>query len=139
MTPPDYVQVARTYLVAFNRCLEPQQRPGGTFEMPLMPGIVCVAFSIELSLKGLLLQQGKPTRSHDLRRLFEGIDRPIQEAMIDACHLPEDLFQRRLEQARQGFVRWRYFFEHATLGVDIPFLQNFAAAALSIAREQVEP
>ena len=137
MKPVAYLQVARTYRIAFRRCEEMRPLPSGKFEMPIMPGIVCAIFSIELAIKGLLAKQGITTRVHDLRKLFDRLEASQKDEIVLACGVPEPNFSQQLDEIRDGYVRWRYFFEHEGLNLDLSFVRKLSDAAISVADKAI--
>ena len=67
-------QSAAFYL-AFQRCMEQRPLPGGQIQFLGVPGVVCIAFSIELGFKTLILKSGGTPRGHNLNDLFSCLPR----------------------------------------------------------------
>lgn len=100
----------------------------------LIPAIVNLAFSIELSLKTFIDETEAKKCSHDLRRLFEKIGGSIQEALMRAIitqfsqhstQFDEAVFWEYLDRNKNAFEDWRYYYQRGDV-VDITFLYDMA-------------
>ncbi|MCL4316519.1 MAG: hypothetical protein M1527_06760 [Gammaproteobacteria bacterium] len=117
---------SRAFHLAAARCNEMKPLPGGQVETLAVPAIVCEAFSIELALKALLLDAMK---SHDLKKLFDGLDASIQKKIVAATGIEEKDFHASLSAAAKAFDEWRYVHEKETLSISTAFLSTLAKAA----------
>ena len=77
--------LSSSFGLAAERCLEARPQVGGTFQMLVVPAVVCAAFSSELGLKTLLLMNGREGWGHDLRGLFLKLDATDQAAVVRAA------------------------------------------------------
>ena len=111
---------SNAFHLAFQRCME--QRPTGPDQVEFLaiPGIVCVAFSIELGFKTLALRAGKKSTGHELDKLFAKLDSSQQTALINAVGLPDADFRKNLANTSRAFVDWRYIYEeHRSVSVNL--------------------
>lgn len=58
-------KTADSFWLAAARNLEQRRLNPTQFQMLLIPGVVCLAFSIELGLKAILLRTSGPPRTHN--------------------------------------------------------------------------
>ncbi|MCC6208759.1 MAG: HEPN domain-containing protein [Gammaproteobacteria bacterium] len=90
----------------------------GELKRTMVPDIVCLAFSLELSLKSLLIKlNGGAPREHNLQALFRLLAHDTQSALISktgtecGSALTEAEFMANLENIGNAFVEWRYLHE----------------------------
>ncbi len=122
------------FYLAYQQCLEPSSPQS----LLAVPGVVCVAFSIELGLKCLILRaNGKAKKgnlkTHNLMDLFNELEKPIQEQIVKEVNVAMSDFTSALEAASNTFKDWRYVYEgkkdtHANTW----FLSNMAKAVHKI-------
>jgi HEPN domain-containing protein len=105
----------------------------------LSPMIVNGAFSIELSIKAILINQGiSYNRDHNLVVLFrllpEYIQKMIWEWVISKTPEYADEGKRNTEfvLVSEAFKQWRYVFEEAVPAFDTRFLSSFANASIGV-------
>ena len=96
--------------------------------MPLVPAIVCIAFSIELGLKELARIEGKNLRGHKLADLFNKLSSDRQARLVAAAGYTRGVFDLALREATDVFVDWRYVYEEEHSEANLGFLQAFAGA-----------
>ena len=124
---------ARAFLMAARRSFEHRPVGIGRTEMLLVPGVVCAAFSVELSLKAIVIAAGgTPARGrngHDLVTLFGQVRTEVQDTIISALGISRSAFEPLLEGVTDAFEKWRYIYEQ-TGDIDITqhFLYNLAEA-----------
>ena len=98
-----------------------------------MPAVVCVAFSIEIGFKALILKSGNtPPSDHKLKSLFRLLELATQQAIRAKAGLDEAVFDSSLSAANKAFVEWRYVYEGAAAQADLQFLSNLAKATQDI-------
>ena len=120
---------SRAFHLAAERCNEKRPLPGGQIEILAIPAIVCEAFSIELAFKALLIDALK---SHDLKKLFDGLEPALKEKIILATGMAEGIFYSSLEAAAKSFDEWRYVHEKEALSASTEFLSKLANAAQQV-------
>jgi len=103
--------------------------------MPLVPGVVCTAFSIELGFKALIARTTPPPRIHDLKKLFEKLPQEIQDRVVTACSPTRATFDSSLAAIANVFEEWRYVYEQQTVQLDMAFLQRLADTVYTIINE----
>src|SRR5438477_11303440 len=113
--PPNKVQArnqSHAFHLAFERSMEQRQGPGaGQFQMLVVPAIVSLAFSIELGLKALCLDQGGAAHGHQLDKLFSQLAAQTRSTLINDVGLDQNAFDAALAKAAHAFVDWRYIYE----------------------------
>jgi hypothetical protein len=98
----------------------------------MVPGVVCVAFAIELGIKAIALAEGAQPKGHELDKLFGTLSAPEQNAIKESLGLPDPDFQKELKAAAGAFVEWRYIYEATeTVSANLAFLQSFSTAVQS--------
>jgi hypothetical protein len=119
---------ARAFFIAYERCMERRPLRGGDYQMPFVPAVVCLAFSIELGLKALGEREGSILRGHQLDELFAKLSVGLQESLRKETGFPPGDFNGALSSASKTFVEWRYVHEQATPDVNVPFLVSLGRA-----------
>jgi alanine-alpha-ketoisovalerate/valine-pyruvate aminotransferase len=132
---PGIFQFATNFRVASQRCMIPKELPSGKIEILLIPAVILQAFSIELILKALILQNGSTARGHKLFDLFQMLKVEEKKKIISSMCVPENLFYEKLKMASEAFVKWRYMYENSGLTEDISFLDNFSTQVYLLAKE----
>jgi hypothetical protein len=120
--------LTRSFLLASRRCMESRPLHHGQEEMLAIPGIVCLAISIEIGLKAIILSEGGSSSGHKLDKLFEKISDDTQNMIIQEVGLDQTQFAKSLSLASDTFVEWRYIYEQGYTQVDVQFLNNLANA-----------
>ena len=95
-----------------------------------IPALICASLSVEIGLKTLLRSFDiDPKREHDLEKLLAKLPPDIY-AQIKAETLksyPD--FDVQLENAKEAFVNWRYFYEaEKDMHINILFVGALGAA-----------
>lgn len=119
---------ANSFWLAASRNFEKRWTNPRQFQMLLVPGVVCSAFSIELGLKAILFDSGNPPRTHDLSKLFDLLPTATQDQIVAGCGKPRDEFNTSLLAIANLFEEWRYVYEVDELSLDNEFLQKFSNA-----------
>ena len=121
-------KAADSFWLAAARNMEQRRINPKQFQMLLIPGVVCSAFSIELGIKAMLLPAGKPPKTHNLTKLFELLPQAIQDQVVAVCGRPRDAFDTALSSIANAFEEWRYVYDIDKPSVDIDFLTSLADA-----------
>lgn len=119
---------SKSFYLAFQRNMEQRPVSPGQVQLLVVPAVVCAAFSIELGLKALILQAGKPASGHKLAELFGKLDFPLQKTLVDGVGLDKAQFNVLLQAASNIFVEWRYLYEKDSANANIEFLSKLAGA-----------
>ncbi len=108
----------------------PEPIHDGILTSIVVPGIVCLAFSVELELKAMLLTLHllplKP--EHNLFKLFNRLPDYVQADVLQLCSARQPSFCKSLKEVSESFVTWRYSYEHGLLEVNLAFLQDLSKA-----------
>jgi hypothetical protein len=118
---------AISFFSAASRCTADIRLTPIVTNAPIVPGIVCYAFSAELYLKLIhLISSKKIPHGHRLDKLFQSLPLHIQEKLQKHC-INGDLKIDLLAVAA-AFVLWRYKHEHNHLVIDFEILVNLITA-----------
>jgi len=135
---------AKQFAEAGRRCLGDMTH--GAIPGPIIPGIVCMSFSVELWFKALGCLSdpvGEIPTGHNLLALFNKLSSDIQDALIARCGQTRAPFLRSLEEDARAFETWRYSYEWAARqpisqdGVDLMTVNMLLTDVLPNASEQV--
>lgn len=136
MTPPTTplnstgaAQQSRAFLLAAHRSLE--QRPLGPKQVQwfAVPAVVCLAFSIELGMKSLIMRHGQAVKTHDLTKLFGRLGPDVQARIAAATTIDRPPFDALLREHSRAFEDWRYIHENTgSAHVRLDFLRALASA-----------
>jgi hypothetical protein len=136
----DFLQ-AYEAIVAYNRTISNQDDQQ---KIVHKAHIVTLSFTIELLLKSLhysAVNDNKLIEGHDLKELFNDLPRDMQDKIRYAFkkRLPNySLFDEMLDEHRNSFKDWRYFYEKKFGSFNYQFCENFAHSILEIARETLD-
>jgi hypothetical protein len=97
-------------------------------QMLIVPGVVCLAFSIELGLKALAEAEGAKSWGHRFAELFNRLSPGLQQSLVGDTGLSRSAFSAELATATDTFVEWRYVHEQSRPRANLQFLQAFARA-----------
>lgn len=102
-----------------------------------IPSIVNLSLACELYLKYLLCENGIDyPRTHDLKTLFLALPLEIQNKVLNSAEFRgDDEFYNILEEDKDVFKKWRYYFENSSISVELIFLGNFAYVLHSISEQ----
>lgn len=121
-------KAADSFWLAAARNMEQRMLRPGQFQMLLIPGVVCMAFSIELGMKALLPKGTAAPRTHDLNTIFSMLDSSVRGQIIAACERGEAEFNALLKKVARAFEEWRYVYEQERPEIELGFLQKLADA-----------
>jgi hypothetical protein len=116
------------FLLASRRCMENRPLPNNRIEMLASPAVVCLAFSIEVGLKAIILSEGNTAFGHKFVDLFEKVSLDAQSAIIKEVGRDKSSFEAALQAANNTFTDWRYIYESGGANADIEFLVKLADA-----------
>ena len=128
MNIDEAVHLSRSFGLAFRRCEEQRPLASGHGEMPMVPAIVCAAFSVELGLKALALKEGHEPWGHELATLFGDVSARARASIVARVGVPHNRFDQCLKAASRAFDRWRYVYERDAATVDLAFLRSLQKA-----------
>lgn len=123
---------AHAFWLAASRNMEKRWINPTQYQMLLVPGVVCSAFSIELGLKAIIMSSGNPPKTHDLSKLFLLLPSSAQDDIVRKCGKPRDQFDKSLAAIANLFEEWRYIFETDEASLDNGFLDTFSNAVKSV-------
>nr|WP_296019026.1 hypothetical protein [uncultured Acidovorax sp.] len=126
INPHRVLDSARSFLIGADRLGEGRPLPNGAVQRLMIPMIASLAFSIELSIKSILLADGRAGWGHELSPLFNELPELAKREVVVEMGSNDLEFFSRLKQASNAFEEWRYVFEHGAIGADIGFLQQLA-------------
>lgn len=112
-TPSEIKETAEAFFAAY-RSLDVQTGV-------VQPKVVCLALSVELVLKALLVDEGtRYGRLHSLYSLFVKLSTTTRAEVMAMVEAPAPEFLRKLAEAQtsDAFVRWRYIHEVPLVGAE---------------------
>jgi len=127
----DFINIlntANSFLRAAERSEKQRSIEKGKFEMLLVPAVTNRAFSIELYLKAILLEENNPSKGHKLHVLFKELKIETKESIIKLCNLSSNEVTEKLQNISNLFVEWRYIFELESANLNLEFLKVFSIA-----------
>jgi hypothetical protein len=119
---------SRAFFRGYERCMEQRLLPGGKLEMPIVPAVVCLVFSIELGLRALAKDEGSEPWGHRLADLFDLLSPELRLRLAGGTGLSWVEFEADLKTATDTFVDWRYVHDKTSSQANLEFLRKFAAA-----------
>lgn len=130
-TPLNFVGAAnqcRAFLIAARRSLEQRPLGPGQVEWLATPAVVCLAFSIELGFKSLILRHGQAVKTHELDKLFGRLGPDVQARIVLGMNMERPAFDQLLREHSKAFQDWRYLYERAcNAHVRLDFLHTLAS------------
>jgi hypothetical protein len=138
VTPAAALAVSRDFFRGYELCSgNGLPYENGTPNAPIA-GLVCLAFSIELSLKSLLLSEDCAARGHDLEDLFGKLTPELQSQIVTESCITEDSFRANLRNAANSFEYWRYIHEKpGAHSAPVLFLEWLHRSVTALAVERV--
>lgn len=118
-------QYSKSFYIAALRCQEQRPLNDGSFEMPMGPAIVNLAFSIELGMKAL---RKTTEKIHKLEALFKTLPEDVKNRIINAAGERPDVFQQKLMKVNNIFTEWRYVHEGGPKELDLQFTMALGTA-----------
>lgn len=134
MTPAAALSVGKQFHHAFELC-----RGNGVTSLdgrvnPDIPGIVNLAFAIELALKASLLSYHRSVREHQLKKLYEELPELDREFIRSNIPFDAARFEAGLEAVSDAFIEWRYIHEESgTKSISLEFLMHLWHASSKLA------
>ena len=119
---------ATAFWMAAARSMEQRRTSATEYQMLLIPGVVCLAFSIELGIKSILLASRNVPKTHNLAKLFVALPKDVQDSVVSACGQPRSVFDVSLAAIANVFEDWRYIYELDNPKIDLSFLNSLADA-----------
>lgn len=133
------LSISKSFLKAHDRCAAERFGEGLVSNAELIPAIVCIAFSIEIGLKAVLISEGKQVSGHKFQPLFDSISEGRRELIARNTGYEATRFQSELCKANNAFVEWRYIYEmDGDRSVSAQFLMLFAHAIHKVADQRGE-
>lgn len=129
--PEQIANTGKSFLIAADRCFEQRPLPGGKYQMPAVPAIVCTAFGIELCLKAIIAMESRKATGHEILKLFNKLSPQSKSALSLATSLSEHDLRQKVGSISSAFVDWRYIYEKKYASIDLEFLKGFAQATRS--------
>lgn len=126
---------ARSFREAAQRCEVQVANGDGSFEMPLVPAIVCYAFCAEVSLKAILASENTSATGHDLLNLFNKVSGERRAELSTALQVEEQAIRSLASACKNAFADWRYIYESTNAQLNLQFLRQFAIAASELAEQ----
>lgn len=121
------------FFLAHQRCDESRPLANGQIQRLMVPAIVCIALSIEIGIKVILLNENYDFKyEHDLKKLFSQISQETQGRIRKnaGSSLCKNEFENSLGKAAATFAKWRYIYEYDDAEAEPQFLVNLAKAIL---------
>jgi hypothetical protein len=139
MTPASVLSISQTFFRGYELC----HGNGLPYESgkpnAIIPSIVCLALSVELALKAILIGCNDSTRGHVLAYLFDKLPADIQAEVMHLTRVSPQEFPKQLSMASNTFVKWRYIYEQNGFHtVDKQFLVALHEAVDQVAQRFVE-
>ena len=140
MSAASALQSSQGFFRTFELCYE---RPG--FITPekagtTVPSIVCLAFSVELALKSVLLHDNRSSHGHSLWNLYSRLPTRLRSEIVARTSRTDQEFELELKSAANAFVQWRYIHEQTRMvGVSVGFLRELYVSVSSVASEAIYP
>lgn len=97
------------------------------------------AFSCELYLKSLLLNEQKNIRGHELTKLFNHLNDKFKEETYDffKCEISKELFHLQLKESKMAFEVLRYEHEYKGMTTNALFIFQLAGCLKQIAESVI--
>ena len=138
MTPASVLSLSKEFHRGFELCYGNGLPANNGVKNAIVPGVVCLAFSIELALKAILVGRNSSSGGHHYVDLFAKLPDEIKTEIERLTIGDEGSFTNRLEAVSNAFVEWRYIFEEPGYhSIDIEFLAKLYAAVTQIGERYV--
>ncbi len=125
--------IAKSFLLASERCQEQRIKEDGKIEMLMIPSIVCLAFATELYIKAILENEGNPRKGHEIKTLISSLSKGKYEKIIQNIGLSESDFDKKIDEINKAFIDWRYLYEKGAMTIDLSFLKSILNEVKKIA------
>lgn len=126
----EILDLGKCFLDAAQKCNEPKIECVGWSHPLLVPIITNMAFACELFLKAILKQNNKEIKTHNLKKLFDGLQENIKREIINSDN--EEDFIRKLTNVSSLFEEMRYLYERYSSSIEYNFLCDFSNKLLKV-------
>jgi hypothetical protein len=138
MTPASVLSISKEFHRGYELCFGNGLPADNGLKNALIPAVVCLAFSIELGLKSILLGCNKPSEGHKFVELFNKLPNEIKAEIESLVPSNGNEFSHRLAAVSNAFVEWRYIFEESGYhSIDIEFMLLLHRIITNIAERYV--
>ena len=138
MTPASVLSTSKSFHRGFELCYGNGLPANNGVLNAIVPAVVCLAFSIELGFKAILVGCEKPSDGHKFVELFAKLPCEIQDEIERLVDVENSSFKESLTLVSNAFVEWRYIFEEAGYhSIDIGYLSKLHAVITQIAERYV--
>ena len=138
MSPAATFQVSRTFYRGYELCYGSGLPSHGGHDNAIIPGIVCLAFSIELGLKSLLQAVGDSAHRHNLKDFFDRLSDVEKEEVICEAGIEDGSFHENLALIADAFIKWRYIYEQPGFhSISEPFMSTLSQAVRAVAKPKI--
>ncbi len=139
MTPASVLSSSKSFHRGFELCYGNGLPANNGFKNAIIPGVVCLTFSIELGFKAILIGCNLSAHGHEFSKLFKKLPDEVKSEIIDLVTYENEDFQAKLDLVSNAFTKWRYLFEeNGYHSIDIDFLSKLYAAVVQIAQRYAE-
>ena len=139
MTPASILSVSKDFHRGFELCYGNGLPASNGVSNAIVPAVVCLAFSVELGFKAILVGLNKPSEGHKFVELFNKLPCDIKTEIQLVVVGGESEFSSRLESVSNAFVKWRYIFEeNGYYSIDLDFLVKLHSAVTQVATRFVD-
>nr|WP_316643383.1 hypothetical protein [uncultured Roseateles sp.] len=111
MTATATLSVSREFYRGYELCWGNGLPAADGKQNALIPGVVCLAFSIELGLKAIILATQPSVPGHKLDVLFGLLTPEDRDTVIRHTGYEQSRFEKELAAVSSAFVEWRYIHE----------------------------
>lgn len=106
------------------------------FNSNLISAHILYALSAEIGMKAIMFYEGKPLkRYHNLLEIFNDLEEEHKSQIKGGCEAYKDTFDELLENDKNSFVEWRYFYEGGSKTANISFLRQFSHSVCNLMSE----
>jgi hypothetical protein len=138
MTPASVLSTSKDFYRGFELCYGNGLPANNGVKNAIVPAVVCLAFSIELGFKAILVGCNKPSEGHKFVELFNKLPAEIKTEIERLVVGDEDTFSCQLATVSNAFVEWRYIFEESGyISIDLEFLAKLHKAVTQIGEKHV--
>ena len=138
MTPASVLSTSKSFHRGFELCYGNGLPANNGVLNAIVPAVVCLAFSIELGFKAILVGCDKPSEGHKFVELFGLLPSEIQDEIERLVVGKDSGFEGSLTLVSNAFVEWRYIFEEPGYhSIDVEFLTKLHAVVTQVAERYV--
>ena len=138
MTPASVLSASKSFHRGFELCYGNGLPANNGVSNAIVPAVVCLAFSIELGFKAILLGCKKPSDGHKFVELFGKLPSELRAEIERLVGGEDGGFLGSLELVSNAFVEWRYIFEEPGYhSIYIEFLSKLHDTVMQIAERFV--